>query len=80
MIFEHTFKPLCNQISDLHLSAFHDSSRISEFKEFCGPTLDVIRPSVVLATGIFLYVHRTITTQRIKKLRFQRPCSDVHIH
>lgn len=39
------------QISDLHISLFHDLTRISELEEFCNNSLNVIKPSVVLATG-----------------------------
>uniref|UniRef100_A0A023F0B0 Putative conserved plasma membrane protein n=1 Tax=Triatoma infestans TaxID=30076 RepID=A0A023F0B0_TRIIF len=39
------------QISDLHLSIFQDSERITEFQEFCDQTLKIIQPLVVLATG-----------------------------
>ncbi|KAG8240348.1 hypothetical protein J437_LFUL000823, partial [Ladona fulva] len=39
------------QISDIHISIFHDFSRISELKEFCDITVNVINPKVVLASG-----------------------------
>ncbi|XP_075225591.1 transmembrane protein 62-like isoform X2 [Lycorma delicatula] len=39
------------QISDLHISIFHDMSRITEFQEFCDITIDAIMPAVVLASG-----------------------------
>lgn len=39
------------QISDIHVSIFHESSRITEFQEFCERTIDAIKPSVVLASG-----------------------------
>ena len=39
------------QISDIHVSIFHDSSRITEFQEFCERTVPSINPSLVLATG-----------------------------
>lgn len=39
------------QVSDLHISIFHDSSRISELQEFCDITVGVIKPTVVLASG-----------------------------
>lgn len=39
------------KISDIHISIFHDSSRITEFQEFCSTTIDAIQPKVVLASG-----------------------------
>ncbi|XP_027844232.1 transmembrane protein 62-like isoform X3 [Aphis gossypii] len=39
------------QISDLHLSIFHDWERVTELKEFCELTLDTIKPVAVLASG-----------------------------
>jgi hypothetical protein len=39
------------QISDIHISVFHDLSRVSDLKEFCRTTLDAIKPAVVLASG-----------------------------
>ncbi|XP_026463910.1 transmembrane protein 62-like isoform X2 [Ctenocephalides felis] len=39
------------QISDIHISIFHDPSRISELREFCHKTVDIIKPIVVLASG-----------------------------
>ncbi|XP_067009565.1 transmembrane protein 62 isoform X2 [Anabrus simplex] len=39
------------QISDIHVSIFHDLSRITELKEFCDLTINAIKPSVVLASG-----------------------------
>lgn len=44
---KHSFK-----ISDLHLSIFHDWGRVTELKEFCDLTLDTIKPSAVLASGM----------------------------
>ena len=39
------------QISDLHISKFSDLARIKDLQDFCGETVDVIKPSVVLASG-----------------------------
>ena len=40
------------QISDIHISIFHDETRVTQLKEFCDITLDAIKPSVVLASGM----------------------------
>lgn len=42
------------QISDIHISIFHDKSRVTELKEFCDLTLNAIKPTVVLASGMLL--------------------------
>jgi 3',5'-cyclic AMP phosphodiesterase CpdA len=39
------------QISDLHLSQFHDKGRIDDFELFCSQVLQLIKPRVVLASG-----------------------------
>ncbi|XP_026682870.1 transmembrane protein 62-like [Diaphorina citri] len=39
------------QISDIHISIFQDKSRISEFHKFCNETVDIIHPSLVIASG-----------------------------
>lgn len=39
------------QISDIHVSVFRDSSRISEFRQFCENAIQVFKPPVVLASG-----------------------------
>ncbi|MCL4116407.1 UNVERIFIED_CONTAM: hypothetical protein GTU68_024498, partial [Idotea baltica] len=39
------------QISDLHLSIFHDEGRVTSFKKFASETVSIIKPSVVLASG-----------------------------
>ncbi|XP_059485481.1 transmembrane protein 62-like [Neocloeon triangulifer] len=39
------------QISDLHISVFHDISRVSDLREFCRTTIDTIKPKIVLASG-----------------------------
>lgn len=39
------------QISDLHISLYLDPTRVSHLIDFCNRTVDIIRPSVVLASG-----------------------------
>lgn len=39
------------QVSDIHISIFADDERIKQFREFASETVDVVQPSVVLATG-----------------------------
>lgn len=39
------------QISDTHISAFTDPSRITDFKDFCENVLNVFKPPVVVASG-----------------------------
>ncbi|XP_071454329.1 transmembrane protein 62-like [Hetaerina americana] len=39
------------QISDIHISIFHDMTRLSEFKDFCDITVSAIKPTVVIASG-----------------------------
>jgi hypothetical protein len=39
------------QVTDIHLSIFRDSERISEFEKFCFWLQSVVRPPVVVASG-----------------------------
>ncbi|XP_065078386.1 transmembrane protein 62-like isoform X2 [Ochlerotatus camptorhynchus] len=39
------------QISDIHISLYLDPTRVSHLIDFCNRTVDIIRPSVVLASG-----------------------------
>ena len=39
------------QVTDIHVSIFRDSERISEFEKFCFWLQSVVRPPVVVASG-----------------------------
>ena len=39
------------QISDVHISKFHEPKRLSDFKKFCNETIRTIDPELVIITG-----------------------------
>lgn len=39
------------QISDIHVSKFQDSDRVTDFRQFCKETVGAVQPRVVIASG-----------------------------
>lgn len=39
------------QISDIHISKFHGSDRVTDFRKFCKETVGAVSPRVVIASG-----------------------------
>jgi len=43
------------QVTDIHVSRFHDLTRAPDLQLFCDTHLKVIQPDLVLATGNYFY-------------------------
>ncbi|KAK5643324.1 hypothetical protein RI129_007169 [Pyrocoelia pectoralis] len=71
------------QISDIHISAFNDPSRITDFKDFCENALKVFKPSVVIASGDLTdgKAANKLTSQEIQKewVEYQNILSSLNI-
>ena len=46
---------ICFQISDIHISRYYDRARGPDLREFTSKSLNIIKPSVVLVTGMNMF-------------------------